>query len=59
MRPFTVGTFMLRVKELNIPLDELPLFTMGEITDMLIERINDTEEWELLPTEADFEVFAR
>lgn len=59
MRPFTVGTYMLRVKELNIPLDELSLLTLGEITDMLIERGNDTEEWDYLPTEADFERFAR
>lgn len=50
---------MLRVKELNIPLDELCEFSTGEITDMLIERGNDSEEWELLPTEADFERFAR
>lgn len=50
---------MLRVKELNIPLDELPEFSLGDITDMLIERGNDSEEWEYLPTEADFERFAR
>lgn len=50
---------MLRVKELNITLDELSILSFGDITDMLIERGNDTEEWPYLPTAKDFERFAR
>jgi hypothetical protein len=50
---------MLRVKELNIPLDELPYYTHGEVMDMLIERGNDQEEWELKPLQSDFDKFAR
>lgn len=30
---------------------------MGEITDMLIEKSNDDYEWEIAPTQADFDRF--
>ena len=59
VRPFTVGMYLLRVKELNIHLDELDYLTFGDVMDMLIERGNDSEEWELKPLQSDFDRFAR
>lgn len=59
VRPFTVGLYMLRIKELNITIGELPYLSFGDIMDMLTERGNDNEEWDYLPTAADFERFAR
>lgn len=51
--------YLLRVKELNIHLDELDYLTFGDVMDMLIERGNDSEEWELKPLQSDFDRFAR
>ena len=50
---------MLRAKELNITIPELEYLSFGDIVDMLVERGNDNEEWELKPTQADFDSFAR
>lgn len=57
VRPITVGLYLLRIKELSLSIMELELLTMGEVTDMLIEKSNDSYEWELAPTQADFERF--
>ena len=50
---------MLRIKELCLAMDELEFYTVGDITDMMIERSNDTYDWELKPTQADFDRFMR
>lgn len=50
---------MLRAKELHLSLEELFLITEGELTDMLIESSNDSYEYPLAPTQADFDMFAR
>ena len=47
------------MRELNINIDDMECYTLGEITDMMIEQGNDHEEWEYVPTQADFDRFAR
>jgi hypothetical protein len=44
---------MLRAKELNLAFDELEIYTVGDIFDMAIERLNDSEEWDYRATQAD------
>lgn len=59
MRETTVGLMMLRAKELGLSIEEMFLVTEGELVDMIIERSNDSYEYPLKPTLADFESFAR
>lgn len=50
---------MLRAKQLNVRLDEMELLTVGEITDMMVEKANDSYEWEYKATQADIDRFMR
>ena len=56
-RPQTTGLFILRCIELGITPSQLPLFDMGEIMDLLIERGNDAENWCYVATQEDFDRF--
>lgn len=38
--------FLLRCLQLGIPLSELGDITVGEITDIFIEKMNDEEDYE-------------
>ena len=53
----TIGTYLLRVKELGLSLDELDNLHTGDIFDMLVERANDYEDYPYKPTQADFGIF--
>lgn len=44
-RESTLGVFLLRAAELGIKITDLGDYTLGEITDMIIERANDYEEY--------------
>jgi len=52
-REATVGTFMLRCKELGLSYNELQHYTVGMINDMLIEKSNDRFEYPELATDDD------
>ncbi|SCW26602.1 hypothetical protein SAMN05660484_00025 [Eubacterium ruminantium] len=48
---------MLRATELGITLADLGLYTCGEITDMIIERTNDYEEYPEVAGQGDIHKF--
>ena len=47
------------MKDLGITVDEMELFTIGEVVDMMIEKGNDYVEWDFQPTQADIDRFTR
>ena len=47
MREETGATFMLRCAELGLSREDLDDMTMGMVYDMLIERGNDAEKYDL------------
>lgn len=44
-RESTLGIYLLRAAELGITVTNLGDYTLGEITDMIIEKANDYEEY--------------
>lgn len=50
---------MLRMKEMNISADEMEMFTIGEIVDMVVEHGNDYEEWDTRATQEDIDRLMR
>lgn len=48
---------MLRCMELGIRPSDLSYFEEGEIVDMLIERENDSAEYNYIATQEDFDRF--
>lgn len=48
---------MLRCLELGLRLADLEYLECGDITDMLIERGNDGEEWQQVATQEDYDRF--
>lgn len=44
-RESTLGIYLLRAAEMGITVTELGDYTLGEITDMIIEKSNDYEEY--------------
>ncbi len=56
-RELTTALFLLRAAQLGIPIRDLELLTIGMVTDMLIEAGNDGAEYDMLPTQADFDAF--
>lgn len=53
----TTALFLLRTAQLGIPIRDLELLTIGMVTDMLIEAGNDGAEYDMLPTQEDFDAF--
>ena len=47
VREANVAIYMLRVAELRLSPDILELLTVGDIYDMMVERMNDQEEYPL------------
>ena len=45
------------LRQLGIPIRDLELLTIGMVTDMLIEAGNDGAEYDMLPTQEDFDAF--
>lgn len=48
---------MLRCKELGFSLSELDQLEYGVIEDMMTEKRNDSEKWQELATQDDFDRF--
>ena len=46
-RPETAATFMLRCAQLNLHTDDLDGMSMGMVYDMLIEQMNDNEDYNI------------
>ena len=53
----TDALYMLRCLELGIPPSDLGLYTIGMIYDMYTEKANDSEEYEEVATQDDFDRF--
>lgn len=57
VREETGATFMLRCAELGLSREDLAEMTMGMVYDMLIERANDHEQYNIRATQEDFDRF--
>jgi len=53
----TTALFLLRCKEAGLGLQELDHLEIGLIFDMFTEKANDSAEYDLLPTQEDFDRF--
>lgn len=56
-RPYTTGVYMLRCLEIGLRPSDLSDLDYGMVTDMLIERGNDSQEYDYVATQADFDNF--
>lgn len=56
-RPFTTGLYFLRCLQLGLTLDDLNLIEEGAVTDLLVEKSNDSEEWQELAAQDDYDRF--
>ena len=56
-RPYTTGLFLLRCLELGLKPSDLHYLDEGMVTDMLIERGNDRENYNYIATQNDFDRF--
>ena len=55
IREFNTAVFLLRCIQVGINLSDLHLLTMGMVTDILTENANDSAEYDLQPTQEDFD----
>lgn len=56
-RPFTTGLYVLRCLQAGLSLSDLELLTIGQVLDIITEAGNDTEKYDQLATQADFDKF--
>lgn len=56
-RALTSGLFLLRCLEIGLPMSDLDLLDVGMVYDLMIERGNDGEEYDIIATQADFDRF--
>lgn len=56
-RQYTTGLFLLRCLELGLRPSDLHYLDEGMVTDMLIERGNDGENYNYIATQNDFDRF--
>lgn len=56
-RAFTTGLFLLRCCQLGLSMSDLDYLDMGMVFDMIIESGNDSEEYDMVATQADFDRF--
>lgn len=56
-RPFTTALYMLRCLQLGLHPSDLCFLDEGMVTDMIIERGNDGEEYHQIATQDDFDRF--
>lgn len=56
-RPYTTGLFLLRCAQLGLSMSDLDYIDMGMVFDMIIESGNDSEEYDVIATQADFDRF--
>lgn len=55
MRPFTVGIYILRCKQLGFSFDDLMNISEGSMMDIIIESNNDGEKYAEKGTRTSFE----
>lgn len=53
----TLGLFLLRVVRLGLLISDLDDLEYGTVIDMMTESSNDGEEYDILPTQEDFDAF--
>lgn len=56
-RPLTTGLFLLRCTQVGLSISDLDLLDMGMVFDILIESANDSEEYDKIATQSDFDRF--
>ena len=56
-RPLTSGLFLLRCVELGLNMRDLEDLDVGMVYDMMIEKANDSAEYDTIATQADFDRF--
>ena len=56
-RPYTTGLYLLRCHELGLRITDLEYFDYGTVQDMIIERGNDSEEYDYVATQKDYDRF--
>lgn len=56
-RPLTTGLILLRCTQMGLSMSDLDLLDMGMVYDMLNELENDSAEYDLVATQADFDRF--
>jgi hypothetical protein len=53
----TTALFLLRCLQVGLKLDDLDKIEIGLVYDMFAEMSNDHAEWDIKPTQADFDKF--
>ena len=53
----TTALFLLRCKEVGLELSEMDRLEIGLVFDMFTEKANDSAEYDLVPTQEDFDRF--
>ena len=56
-RPLTTGLILLRCTQMGLSMSDLDLLDMGMVYDMLNELENDSAEYDIVATQADFDRF--
>lgn len=56
-RPYTTALYLLRCLEIGLHPSDLHSLDYGDVTDLLIEKGNDSEEWQQVATQEDFDRF--
>lgn len=56
-RPYNTGVYMLRCLELGLHPSDLCYLDEGTVKDMMIEKRNDSEEYQQIATQEDFDRF--
>lgn len=56
-RPYNTGVYMLRCLELGLHPSDLCYLDEGTVKDMMIEKRNDSEEYQVIATQEDFDRF--
>ncbi len=53
----TTALFLLRCVDLGISIRDLDLLTIGMVTDMFVEKQRDSENFDTLASQSDFDQF--
>ena len=50
-----MNVFLLRALQIGLRLDDLDVLTYGQVTDLMIEKANDSCDYAQLATQEDFD----
>lgn len=53
----TTALYLLRCAEAGIAMSDLTLLTVGMVIDIMTERANDSQDYETIATQDDFDSF--